>query len=132
MEICSNGVWGTVCDDLWEDVDANVVCRQLGHRDTGYCCSVDLSQVFEYFPFCALGATSYLFARFGQGSGPILLDNVACVGTERRLIDCPANAIGSHNCIHLEDASVSCLPAIVTIPPRMYIVCSIIFLPTRL
>lgn len=40
--------------------------------------------------------------------GAIVLDNVRCTGTEARLVDCPSNALGVHNCIHAEDASVRC------------------------
>ncbi len=65
-----------------------------------------------------LGANPRSQAFFGQGSGPILLDNVACSGTETRLIDCPANPIGIHNCVHSEDAGVVCQPLVTTPPPR--------------
>lgn len=52
------------------------------------------------------GAVALGLAAFGQGSGPIVMDNVQCLGTEERLVDCPHAT--SHNCNHLEDASVRC------------------------
>ena len=34
MEICHSGDFGTVCDQMWDTADANVVCRQIGHAAT--------------------------------------------------------------------------------------------------
>ncbi|XP_030844550.1 uncharacterized protein LOC579853 isoform X8 [Strongylocentrotus purpuratus] len=88
VEVFANGQWGTVCDDLWEQREANVVCRQLG------------------FP----GASGFTRGAmiFGEGSGPIFLDNMKCVGDETSIMDCPKNRIGAHNCQHSDDAGVIC------------------------
>ena len=46
-------------------------------------------------------------ARFGQGSGAILLDNVACTGTEEKLVNCPYDS-HTGDCFHSEDAGLRC------------------------
>ena len=35
LEVCLNGVWGTICDQSWDDTDAGVACSQMGYSARG-------------------------------------------------------------------------------------------------
>ncbi|XP_074994925.1 scavenger receptor cysteine-rich domain-containing group B protein-like [Calonectris borealis] len=87
VEVLHDGKWGTVCDDSWSLMDAEVVCREVG-------CGQALSALFG--------------AAFGQGLGPIWLDEVTYAGTEAALSLCRARSWGIHNCNHGEDAGIEC------------------------
>ncbi|XP_038548020.1 deleted in malignant brain tumors 1 protein-like isoform X3 [Micropterus salmoides] len=87
VEIYHNNTWGTVCDDSWDLNDAEVVCRELG---------------------CGAALSVTQSARFGEGTGQIWLDEVACSGSERSLTHCLNGSFGTHNCGHGEDAGVIC------------------------
>nr|XP_054764831.1 deleted in malignant brain tumors 1 protein-like [Lytechinus pictus] len=47
-------------------------------------------------------------ARFGQGSGRVLLKYVNCEGTEYNLADCAHAGIGRYSCSHARDAGAIC------------------------
>ena len=47
-------------------------------------------------------------SSFGSSSGPIILDNVVCTGSESNLFECSHNEILQNNCEHSEDVAVIC------------------------
>lgn len=128
MEFCYNNQWGTVCDDAFGRPDSAVVCRQLGFGYAGMClffCFARDNQLFiSLVLFNSLGASTPNQAHFGQGTGPIWLDDVACTGTEARLIECGARPIGTHNCNHNEDAGTRCIPVFSKFP-QSYTLCTL-------
>ncbi|XP_029437095.1 deleted in malignant brain tumors 1 protein-like isoform X2 [Rhinatrema bivittatum] len=85
VEVYYNYGWGTVCDDGWSMINAQVLCRQLG---------------------CG-GVYSHLYS-FGPGNGSILLDDVYCTGYETNLGRCSHRGWYNHDCSHNEDTGVIC------------------------
>ncbi|XP_078578238.1 scavenger receptor cysteine-rich domain-containing protein DMBT1-like [Branchiostoma floridae x Branchiostoma japonicum] len=79
--------WGTVCDDEFGMNDATVACRTLGY---------------------ASALAYYGSAHYGQGSGDIYMDDLACTGNENSLFDCSYAGWGVDNCGHGEDVGVVC------------------------
>ena len=69
--------------------------------------------------FCNTGAIAVDRAGYGQGTGPIVLDDIACSANDNQLIDCSSNE-GTFNCDHRSDAGVICVPAYRPGPGELY------------
>ena len=55
----------------------------------------------------ASGSVAYRNAnQYGQGTGPILMSNVGCTGTESRVLDCSYYPF--HECTHSYDVGIKC------------------------
>ncbi|XP_051974551.1 scavenger receptor cysteine-rich type 1 protein M130-like [Xyrauchen texanus] len=87
VEVLHRGQWGTVCGRGWDKTDAEVVCREIS---------------------CGKALAAPQYGYFGEGSGPIWMDNVRCSGSESTLKDCGSSGWGVHNCDHRYDAGVIC------------------------
>ncbi|KAM7112349.1 lysyl oxidase homolog 3 isoform 6-T6 [Ciconia maguari] len=87
VEVLKSSEWGTICDDRWNLLSASVVCRELGFGSA---------------------KEALTGARMGQGVGPIHMNEVQCLGTEKSLWSCPFKNITQEDCKHTEDAAVRC------------------------
>ncbi|KAL4693516.1 hypothetical protein H8957_002568 [Semnopithecus entellus] len=87
VEILHSGQWGTICDDRWEVRVGQVVCRSLGYPGV---------------------QAVHKAAHFGQGTGPIWLNEVYCFGRESSIEECKIRQWGTRACSHSEDAGVTC------------------------
>ena len=114
VEICSNGLWGTVYSGNWDILEAIVVCRQLGFLPTyssklyllvaknDYRDNLDLTLII------IIGADPlYTYnGDFKAGTGPILYTHFGCSGTESTLSDCSSSY--TFGVSHYYDAGVRC------------------------
>ncbi|XP_073803177.1 scavenger receptor cysteine-rich type 1 protein M130-like isoform X3 [Danio rerio] len=87
LEVYHNAVWGSVCDDLWDISDAQVVCRQLG---------------------CGAALRADGNSVFGAGEGVVWLNRVQCRGIELHLWDCPLSLNNHTDCSHKKHAGLTC------------------------
>ncbi|RDD36431.1 Deleted in malignant brain tumors 1 protein, partial [Trichoplax sp. H2] len=94
VEVKYNDIWGTICQNGFTMVSANIICKQLG--------------------FLRGATTFYGGALYGQGNGTIWLANVNCTGNETNIASCPHSYWGINDCTHSEDISIVCNPVDIT------------------
>ena len=107
VEICLSGLWGSVCNDLWDTQDAKVVCRQLRYNGRTFFFPSYMSMHCP-FPHNTTASFPLRHTTTLTVSPAYHLDNVDCRGNESMLSDCKHGGIGVHNCFPGKEAGVTC------------------------
>ena len=95
---------GTVLTPLWSASSWDMHTLKVS-EDSVLC---ELEFLLTSLFFCITGGIPYSNARFGAGTGPIYLDDVACTPSATQLLECYSRPISRHNCLHSADAGVGC------------------------
>ena len=106
LEVCNGSEWGTVCNDGFHQVDAGVVCKQLGYsrHGTGTPHSTQSYSIFlTYFVSDAVLLTHLPLDEVWKYT---FMTEVACTGSESRLVDCQHST--DIRCDHSSDVGVNC------------------------
>ena len=88
MEVCINGVWGSVCQAQFDITDVYVLCTQLGYHGPSeeYVRFTDNLSPFITFLF-VVGYSNIDIREFGYGDGPIFR-GFDCEGWEQDIGQC--------------------------------------------
>ncbi|KAK3881751.1 hypothetical protein Pcinc_013834 [Petrolisthes cinctipes] len=84
VEVRLGGQWGTICDDLFDHLDAQVVCGMLGYR-----------------------GVAVTVKGLGLGKGPMWQMALECMGSEKNLQQCRIKLL-SKPCSRFQPAAVTC------------------------
>ena len=109
VEVCVNGVWGSICDDGWDTTDAIVVCRQLGYSNSSSC--ISFSYVCVCFHHVSAGISehyTYGGNHFGASLGPLVYSDMQCEGWEKSIEECTKKNHLEIQCSHDTIAGVTC------------------------
>ena len=96
LEVCTNGIWGSVCGTGFNTIDAYVVCKELG---------LGLSGNFKYHDIVLFKDTPIISepvfntsSFFGDGDTPISFSEVNCRGFESSIVECSSKKYGEFTC----------------------------------
>ena len=121
VQVCLGDQWGYVCArdyslDRWTTTDNNVFCQQMGLLGSStFQLYQELYLIHIYF-YTADNSSSSFQANSSIDGGMISFQTVFCIGTEKRLIDCPhddfdgntrSNACSRNNSHHYARATCS-------------------------
>ena len=85
VQVYHNKAWGWICNQQWDDKDADVVCKGLGYENA-----------------------TFMYSNPVDKGGIVWMNYVQCNGSERSLVSCAHDGWQDHSCAKGQLAGVVC------------------------